>query len=70
MANYSKNMIIGSAAVAGLVVLAALLDLVLGIPFGPSPPDAGSGRMIMDITFILGGAAVLYMGWDAYRDLR
>ena len=70
MANASKGVIIGSAAVAGLVIVAALLDLFLGFPFGPSPPESGSGRMIMDITFVLGGAAVLYMAYDAYKDLR
>lgn len=62
MASASKNMIIGSWIVAGIVALAAILDLALGIPF--------NRLMIMDILFLIAAGVVFYMGWDAYQDLR
>ena len=62
MANASKNMVIGSMAVAGLVAVAAIADLVLGIPF--------AGQMVMDVAFLIGAGLVIYMSWDAYKDMR
>ena len=61
MANASKQMVIGAMAVAGIVALAAIADLVIGVPF--------AGRMVMDIMFLIGAGLVIYMSWDAYRDL-
>lgn len=61
MANGSKNWVIGSMAVAGLVAVAAILDMILAIPF--------SGGMVMDIMFLLSAALVMYMGYDAIKDL-
>ncbi|MCY2967738.1 MAG: hypothetical protein NT069_29595 [Planctomycetota bacterium] len=57
----SKNMIFGSMAVAGLVAVAAILDMVLKIPFGGE-------FLVMDILYLLAAGIVLYLGWDAYRD--
>lgn len=57
----SKKMILGSMIAAAVVALAALVDLVAGFPF--------AGQMIMDIMFLVGAAIVLYLGWDAYKDL-
>jgi hypothetical protein len=48
-------------AAAGLVALAALVDLALGVPF--------SRKIAMDVLFLLAAAMVIYMGYDAYRDL-
>lgn len=62
MASASKNMIIGSWVVAGIVAVAAILDLALGIPF--------NRLMVMDILFLIGAAVIFYMGWDAFQDLR
>ncbi|MFN5297563.1 MAG: hypothetical protein ACK5HA_04630 [Planctomycetaceae bacterium] len=58
----SKNMVFGSLAVAGLVLVMSILDLALKMPFG--------GQMVMDILYILGAGIVLYLGWDAIRDLQ
>jgi hypothetical protein len=59
-------MIYGSIAASGLVALAAIADLVTGIPFG-----FGSGQtMIMDILFLISAGIVIYLGWDALKDLR
>jgi hypothetical protein len=53
----------GSMGVAGLLLLLFLLDLLVGFPFG---------RMstVVNIVAILACAVVLYLGWDAYQDVR
>jgi len=61
MSGASKKMIIGSIAAAGLVALAAVADLVMQVPF--------AGHMVMDITFLVSAALVIYLGYDAYKDL-
>lgn len=61
MANASKQMVIGSWVVAGLVALAAVLDMVVGVPFAKA--------MTLDILFLISAAIVGYLAWDAYRDL-
>lgn len=48
---------------AGLVTLIFLLDLVLKIPFG------GASR-VLDVLFVLGGAFVLWQGYETYRELK
>ena len=63
MASASKNMIIGSWVVAGLVALIAILDLALAIPFNRE-------SVVMDVLFLLGAGVIFYMGWDAFQDLR
>lgn len=65
MSDAPKKMVIGSMVVAGLVALAAIADLVVGIPFTGSEHSR-----LMDILFIVAAAIVGYLSWDAYRDLR
>jgi threonine/homoserine/homoserine lactone efflux protein len=49
--------------VSGFLLLLFLLDLIIGIPF--------SGMSsVVDIIGLISCAAVLYLGWDASRDLR
>jgi ABC-type arginine transport system permease subunit len=62
MSNVSKNTIFGSMAVAGLVAILALLDIFTQSPF--------AGQTTMDIMFIVCAAMVIYMGYDAYKDLK
>ena len=62
MTKASKNIIFGSWGVAGLVAVLAILDMAMGIPF--------AGQMVMDIMFLIGAALVIYMGYDAYQDLK
>lgn len=57
----SKNLIFGSAAVAGVVILLSILDLALKFPFGGYSATT-------DILFLVGAAIVLYLGWDSYRE--
>lgn len=62
-ATMEKGLCWGSIGVAGLLVLLFLLDLILQIPFGGL-----SG--VVDILGILASALVLFLGWDALRDLH
>jgi hypothetical protein len=65
MSDAPKKMVIGSMVVAGIVALAAVADLVIGVPFTGSEHSR-----LMDILFIVAAAIVGYLSWDAYRDLR
>lgn len=66
MSDTSRKMILGSIVAAGLVGLAAILDLVTGMPFG-----FGSGKtLVMDILFLICAGIVVYLGLDALKDLR
>ena len=58
-----KWLCLGSMGVAGLLLLLFLLDMILAFPFG----GASIG---VDIFGILACGVVLYLGYDAYRDLR
>ena len=53
----------GSMGVAGLMLLLFILDLAFKIPFGGI-------SMPVDILSIVCSALVLYLGFDASRDLR
>jgi hypothetical protein len=53
----------GSMGVAGLMLLLFLLDLFVKVPFG-------GVSIFVDILSILCSGVVLYLGWDASRDLR
>ena len=69
MSDAPKKMVVGSMVVAGLIALAAIADLVIGIPF--SGHESGKTHtFLMDIMFIVSAAIVGYLSWDAYRDLR
>ena len=63
MSNTSKYVIFGSMAAAGIVAIAAILDFVTDIkPF--------AGEKLMDTVFLIGAGIVIYLGWDAYQDLK
>ncbi len=64
MTDAPKKMVIGSIAVAGIVAVAAICDLVIGVPFSGS-----EHTRTMDIIFIVCAAIVGYLGWDAFKDL-
>ncbi len=54
----------GSMGVAGLLLLLFLLDITpLAIPFGGM-------SLAVDIVSIICCAILLYLSWNAYRDLR
>jgi threonine/homoserine/homoserine lactone efflux protein len=53
----------GSMGVAGLLLLLFLLDLLFKVPFS----GVSTG---VDLFGIVAAAIVLYLAWDAYKDLR
>jgi hypothetical protein len=53
----------GSIGVAGLLLLMFLLDFIIAFPFGQM-------SKFVDIVSILASAVVLYLAWDALKDLR
>ena len=53
----------GSMGVAGLLLVLFLVDAVAGVPFG-------GVSLPVDIFGILASALVLYLAYDAFRDLR
>jgi hypothetical protein len=52
-----------SMGVAGLLLLLFLLDIFTNIPFGGLWPG-------INIVCMLASALVLYLGYDAYREIR
>jgi hypothetical protein len=53
----------GSMGVAGFLLLLFLLDLLLGFPFG------GINKTV-DVFSMVACGLVLYLAYDAFRDLR
>jgi Asp/Glu/hydantoin racemase len=62
MASKSRNIVVGSMGIAGLMALAAVLDMALGIPF--------QGQIAFDIMFLLGAGLTLYMGFDCLKHAK
>ncbi len=62
MAGRPRNIVFGSLGVSALMAIAAVLDIVLGMPFG--------GQMIWDIMLILAAGLVIYMGIDCLKEIR
>jgi hypothetical protein len=58
-----KKLCWGSMGVAGFLILLFLLDLVLSFPFG------GISKTV-DIFGMIASGLVLYLAYDAFRDLR
>jgi hypothetical protein len=59
-----KRLCIASMVIAGLLLLLFLLDLILGLPFG-----GGATFRLIDIVGVLAGGILLYLSWNALRDL-
>jgi hypothetical protein len=57
-----KGLCWGSLSVAGLMLVLFILDMVTGVPFG------GLSKWV-DIFGILASAVLIYLSWDALRDL-
>jgi hypothetical protein len=53
----------GSMGVAGLLLLLFLLDVIVQIPFGGLSPT-------VDIVSVVCCGILIYLGWNAYRDIR
>jgi hypothetical protein len=53
----------GSMGVAGLLLIAFLLDMIIGMPFG----RLNRG---VDVLGIIASGVIAYLGWDSYREIR
>lgn len=59
-----KKLCIASMSVAGLLLILFVLDLIVGFPFGGPPAFT-----LIDIVGALAGGILLYLSWNALRDL-
>ena len=59
-----KKLCIGSMAIAGVMLLLFLLDLIVHVPFG------GGGFMSIDVIGIIASLILAYLGFSAFRDVR
>jgi hypothetical protein len=59
-----KILCFGSLGVAILMLLIFLLDLVAKVPFGGGP------FVTVDIVGVLASAVVVYLAWNASKDLK
>jgi hypothetical protein len=59
----------GSMGVAGFLLLLFLLDLVLAFTGSVSGPFSGISPTV-DIVGIIACGIVIYLAWDAFKDLR
>jgi hypothetical protein len=60
-----KKLCIGSLAVAGVMLVLFLLDLFVSFPFGGKGPFT-----YIDIFGIIASAILLYMEFNAFREVR
>jgi hypothetical protein len=58
-----KAMSIAGMVTGGLVALVFVLNLALDIPFG------GKGGTVANLGFAVGGAILVYLGWNAFREI-
>lgn len=57
-----KAMSIAGMVTGGLVAVAFILDLAVGVPFG------GEGGLLVDLGFVFCGLVLAYLGWSAFRE--
>ena len=58
-----KGLCYGALAIAALMLLVFLLDLFAGVPFG-------SAFTVVDVFGVLASGIVVYLAWNASRDLK
>ena len=59
-----KKLCIASMSVAGLLLVLFLIDLFAGFPFGGPPAFT-----LIDVVGFIAGGILLYLSWNALRDL-
>jgi hypothetical protein len=62
MSKAPQKLVLGSVVVAGVVAVAAIADMIVGLPF--------SQNILMDVMFLIGAGLVIYMGYDTFKDLE
>ena len=63
-----KALCYGALGIGALMLLVFLLDLIIGVPFGGGAP--GNPFVTADILGLIGSGVVIYLGWNALRDLK
>jgi hypothetical protein len=53
---------LAAMAIAGLLLLLFMLDMAMGIPFGKA-------NFVVDICGFLASGVVIFLGFDAFKDL-
>ena len=59
-----KALCFGALGIGALMMLIFLLDLVAGFPFGGGP------FVTVDVFGFLASGVVVYLGWNASKDLK
>lgn len=59
-----KWLCLGTIGIAGLALLLCALDLITGVPFGGGP------YTLADIGGILAAGITMYLGFNAYKDVK
>ena len=62
MSGISQNVVYASLAIAGIIGLASIVDLIVGAPFG--------GQTLFDIMFLISAGITGYLGFDCIKDAR
>ncbi len=62
-----KGLVYGALAIAILMLLVFLLDLIIGVPFGAA---GGNPFTTIDVFGVLASAIVAYLAINASRDLK
>ncbi len=62
MSDTAKKVVIGSGVVAGLVLIASILDIVSGFPF--------QKQIFLDIVFIISALIVGYLCYDVLQEAK
>lgn len=63
MQDTPKRIVLISMVVAAIVAVAAIADMVAGIPF------SGTHTKVMDVIFLLCSGIVIYLGWTVFKEL-
>jgi len=64
-----KWLCLGTIGVAGLALLLCALDLITGVPFGGGFSTDGP-YTLADIGGILAAGITMYLGFNAYKDVK
>jgi hypothetical protein len=65
-----KALCLSSLVASILVVVLFLADAVMGLAGMQDIAPLGYAKPLMNIVFILLGAAMIYMSWSTYREQR
>ena len=61
MSNQIKRMLLGSMAASGIVAVTSLVDMILEFPY--------SGQRVLDVLFLISAGIIIYMAYEAYKEL-